>query len=40
MFMFVFVITFVFFGGDGCSLLTVESKASDNRTLHVNHLMS
>ena len=39
MFMFVFVVSFVFFVlavKDGCALLTVEWKASDNRTMHVD----
>ena len=37
MFMFVFVVSFVFFAvKDGCALLTVEWKASDNRPMHVD----
>ena len=38
--MFMFVLTFYLYSlavKDCCSLLTVELKASDNRTMHVNY---
>ena len=38
--MFMFVLTFYLYYlavKDGCSLLTVEWKAFDNRTMHVNY---
>ena len=38
--MFVFVLSFYLYSmavKDGCPMLTVEWKASDNRTIHVNY---
>ena len=38
--MFMFVLSFYLYSmavKDGCSMLTVECKASDNRTMHVNY---
>ena len=38
--MFIFVLSFYLYSlavKDGCSLFTVEGKASDNRTMHVNY---
>ena len=37
--MYMFVSSFYLYFGvkDGCSLLTVEWKLSDNRTMHVNY---
>ena len=38
--MFMFVLSFYLYSmavKDGCSMLTVEWKASDNRAMHVNY---